>query len=114
MEFSIRAIAASFAAGSHRNPVPRRLFLSFERKSVRHINGATFVEDHDAVCSRLEERAIVRGEQYGRAALVYVFEQSQNVDSELGVQVAGRLVCKDDRRLPHHGPSDSDPLLLSA
>jgi hypothetical protein len=45
---------------------------------------------------------------------VDLFEESEDVERELGVQVARRFVGKDERGLPNDGARDGDALLLTS
>ena len=56
------------------------------------------------------------GDQDERLAVVPVElpQEGQDLRRALGVQVAGRLVGQDQRRLVDEGPGDRHPLLLAA
>ena len=59
-----------------------------------------------------DQRVIVRCEQDGRAGSVNLFEQGQNVDRQVRIEVSRRLVGKDQRRLGNDRARDGDSLLL--
>lgn len=81
---------------------------------LRDIGRLAFVEDHDAARTHVEQRPIVRREQDRGAGLVDVFEQTEDIDGELWVEVACRLVREDERRLVHDRARDGHSLLLAA
>ena len=56
----------------------------------------------------------VRDLHHGRALRVQLGEQLHDLAALVGVQVAGRLVGQDDRRIGDHGAGDRHQLLLSA
>jgi hypothetical protein len=43
-----------------------------------------------------------------------VFEKAEDVDSQLGIQISGGLIRKDEGRLGHNGSRNCYALLLSA
>ena len=81
---------------------------------MRHVDRLALVEDDEAARPDFEERPVVGREEDGRARLVDLFEEAEEVDRELGVEVARRLVGEDERRLADDGAGDRDALLLAA
>ena len=58
---------------------------------------------------------VLVGDQHDRAALVVeLLEQAEHVGGRRRVEVAGRLVGEDHRRLGDERPGDGDALLLAA
>src|SRR5688500_56288 len=57
---------------------------------------------------------VVRGHQHGRAELVDLDEELNDLPAGDGVEVAGRLVGDEDRRIVDERAGDGGPLLLPA
>src|SRR6185503_6480715 len=76
---------------------------------------------HQSVAERNHARAVlgdvglVRHEDDGDAALdVEALEDAHHLDARLRVEIAGRLVGEQQRRVVHQRPRDGDALLLAA
>jgi len=75
---------------------------------------AAFVQSHDPIHSR--RKALVVGRDQGRATFTSN-ERNELGENDIGrvlIEVAGRLVGKDQRRLVSQGPSHGHTLLLTA
>src|SRR5690349_19759223 len=88
-------------------------FVDRDRETVRHIDGAPIVEHDDAMRTKLEQRSVMRRKKDRRPRLMDFFEESEDIDRELWIEVAGRLVGQDERGLADDGARDGDPLLLA-
>jgi hypothetical protein len=83
-------------------------------QALARVGGLAVVEHHHAARAHVEQRAIMGREQHRGAGIVDVFQQPENVEGELGVEIAGGFVGQHQRRLRHDGTSDGDALLLAA
>ena len=73
-----------------------------------------FIDCDQPVISLGDQGVVVCCEQHCRPGRVDLFEESQNIDCEMRVEVAGGLVGEDERRLRHDRPGDRDTLFLTA
>src|SRR5258705_13934259 len=96
-----------------RNDMPAPL------RDAAALDGA--VVGHQSVAERNHARAVfgdvrlVRHEDDGDAALdVEALEDAHHLEARLRVEIAGRLVGEQQRRVVHQGPRDGDTLLLAA
>jgi hypothetical protein len=71
------------------------------------------VEDHAPNAIALDQVQVVARHEHRDADLVEPPEQVHDLDREIGVEVSGRLVRDQDRRLADDGARDTDALLLS-
>ena len=69
--------------------------------------------DH-AAAHAVDHLAVVRGDDHGRAGAVHAVQQLHDPDRGLGVEVAGRLVRQQQRRVVDERPRKRDALLLAA
>ena len=69
--------------------------------------------DH-APAHAVDHRLVVRRDDHGRAGAVDPVEQLHDPDRRLGVEVAGRLVGQQQRRVVDERARDRDALLLAA
>src|SRR3954451_19668394 len=69
--------------------------------------------DH-AAAHPVDHRVVVRGDHDGRAGAVDPVQQLHDPDRRLGVEVAGRLVGEQQRRVVDERARDRDTLLLAA
>src|SRR5688572_32320928 len=83
-------------------------------EATGNVDGLPLVEHDDAAGSDVEQAPIVSRKQYGHAGLVDVLEQAQNVDCQLGVEVAGGFVGENERRLTDDGAGYRHALLLAS
>ena len=67
-----------------------------------------------AAAHLVDHRLVVGGHQHGRAGPVDPVEQPHDVDARLGIEVAGRLVGQQQRRMVDERARDRDALLLAA
>ena len=67
-----------------------------------------------AAADAADQLAVVRRDDDRRAAGVDLAEQVHDLERELGIEVAGRLVGQDDRRIVDERAGDGDALLLAA
>ena len=61
-------------------------------------------------------RSWIVGDHHDRLAVIAVerLQQVEDLVASLAIEVAGRLVAKEQRRIGHDGAGDADPLLLAA
>jgi hypothetical protein len=88
--------------------------IFFAADAVRHIDRFAFIEHDEAARADIEERTIVRRKEHGRAALVDLLEEAEHVERELRIEIPGRLVRENQRRLTDDGARHRDALLLAA
>src|SRR6185436_19053030 len=69
---------------------------------------------HDAIGARCELRAVTRDDQRRVTLAAGTAQQLEHVLGGFGVEIAGGLVGQHELRLVNDGPSDRDPLLLTA
>ena len=74
---------------------------------------AALVELQHAAAHAVDHRRVVRGDQHGRAGAVDAVEQLHDPDRRLGVEVAGRLVGQQQRRVVDERARHGDALLLA-
>ena len=77
------------------------------------IDAALAQLDH-AAAHLVDHLAVVGGDDDGRAGAVDPVDQLHDPDRGLGVEVAGRLVGQQQRRVVHERARDRDALLLAA
>src|SRR5213080_971704 len=87
----------------------RRRQIDVEQLAVDEAGAAPAVLD-----AEVDDGRIVRGQKERGAALMDRLEQLEQLDGALRVEVAGRLVAEEDRRLADDGAGDGDALLLAA
>ena len=75
---------------------------------------AAVLERDHAAAHRVDHLAVVGDDEHGRAGAVDPVEQLHDPDRGLGVEVSGRLVGEQQRRVVDEGARDRDALLLSA
>lgn len=80
---------------------------------VRCVGGFAVIEDDHAPRTNVEQRAIVRREEHRRPRFVDVFEQAEDVDRQLWIEVTRRFVRKNQGRFAHDGSRDRDTLLFT-
>src|SRR5262245_37922864 len=61
-----------------------------------------------------DQLAVVGGDEHGRAPRVDLAEQVHDLERQIGIEVAGRLVGEDDDGIVHERARDRDALLLAA
>ena len=84
------------------------------RRPCRAVRADPAVPDPDDPAGPRGDLGLV-GDQHDRAALpVQLVEQAEHVGGRGRVQVAGRLVGQDQRRVADQGPGHRHPLLLAA
>src|SRR5882672_1521600 len=67
--------------------------------SLGHLHHAAVIERQRSSADAANELPIVRGDEDGRAARVDLAEQIHDLEREIGIEVAGRLVRQDDDRI---------------
>ena len=72
------------------------------------------LERQHAATHRVHDLLVVRGHQHGRAQLVDLDQELDDLPAGDGVEVAGRLVGDEDRRIVDERAGDGGPLLLAA
>ena len=72
------------------------------------------IAEHDDPVGVLGHLALVRDQHDRRALVAEPLEDGQDLAGRAGVEVAGRLVGQDHRRVGHQRSGDRHPLLLSA
>src|SRR3954454_17373790 len=109
-----------------RNPRPISLSMNWKRTGEDlsagvAVDAAVLVADQAAVlhlddplAHLVDDLVVVRGHDDRRPRAVDPVEQAHDPDTGRRVEVAGRLVCQQDRRPVDEGPGDGDPLLLAA
>src|SRR3970040_1186624 len=65
-----------------------------------------------AMIETIDELQVVGGDQQRDADVVEALEQSHDLERQLRIQVAGRLIRDDDVGAARHGARDADALLL--
>src|SRR4051794_19318088 len=78
------------------------------------LHDAAVIERHRPATDTADELTIVRGDDYGRPARVDFPEEVHDLEREVRIEVARRLVGKDQLRVVHERPRDRDALLLAA
>src|SRR5437868_6034270 len=68
----------------------------------------------DALAHLVDHLTVVRDHQDGRAATVDAVEELHDPHRRVGIEVAGRLVADEERRVIDEGARDRDALLLAA
>ena len=68
----------------------------------------------DAPADAADQLAVVRGDEHRRAARVDLAEQVHDLERQVGIEVAGRLVGEDELRIVDERARDRDALLLAA
>lgn len=94
--------------------VARVFVVVLDGQALRDVGRLAFVEHHHASRTHVEQRPVVGREEHGRARLVDVLEQPEDVDGELRIEVARRLVGQDERWLADDGARHGDALLFAA
>src|SRR5262245_56246846 len=74
---------------------------------------ARLERDH-ALAHLVHHLTIVRDHEDRRTRAVDAVEELHDPDGRVGVEVPGRLVADEERRMVHHRARDRDALLLSA
>src|SRR3954469_25788229 len=109
-----------------RNPRPISLSMNWKRTGEDlsagvAVDAAVLVADQAAVlhlddplAHLVDDLVVVGGHDDRRPRAVDPVEQAHDPDTGRRVEVAGRLVCQQDRRPVDEGPGDGDPLLLAA
>src|SRR4029079_17974225 len=69
--------------------------------------------DH-ALAHLVDHLAVVRDHEDRRAGAIDAVEELHDPDARVGVEVPGRLVADEERRVVDDGPRDRDALLLAA
>src|ERR1700722_1624560 len=75
---------------------------------------ATFVQDQPASVVLIHQGDVVRGDDDRRSGFVEFDEESQQPLTEIGIDVAGRLVGEQELRARNHGARDRGALLFPA
>src|SRR4029079_9021868 len=75
---------------------------------------SALVEVDDAVTACLEQRMVVGGEEHRGAGLVDLFEESEDVERQVRIEISGRLVSQEQRRLGHDRARHGHTLLFTA
>ena len=81
---------------------------------LRRLHQVAVVERDGAAAHVPHQFAVVRGDEHRRAAGVDVAEQVHDLERQIRVEVARRLVGQDERRLVDERARDRDALLLAA
>src|SRR5436190_2381433 len=97
-----------------RAPLRRRAPFAWCVPSSGGLHDAAVIERQRAAPDAANELAVVRGDQHGRAPRVDLAEQVHDLEREVRIEVAGRLVGEDDHRIVDERARDRDPLLLAA
>src|SRR6266404_914979 len=100
-----RPLSVSSAPSSLRSFVPATTFVAGE---------PPVLELDDALAHLVHHLAVVRHHQNRRAAAVDAVEKLHDPDGGVGVEVAGRLVADEKRRVVDERARDRDALLLAA
>ena len=72
------------------------------------------IERDHAAPDAANQLAIVRRDEHGRAARVHLAQQVHDVERQIGIEVARRLVGENQHRVVHERAGDGDALLLAA
>lgn len=72
------------------------------------------VADIDDAAGMLGGESLMSDQDDGMARFIEALEDGHDLDAGLGIQIAGRLVGKDDFRAVDQGAGNSDALLLAA
>src|SRR2546428_1902397 len=75
------------------------------------LDDAAVIEDDGAPAHAPDELAIVRRDDDRRAARVDLAEQVHDLERQIGIEVAGRLVGEHELRIVHERARDRDALL---
>src|SRR3954471_24144651 len=103
---------AQLAAQAHRE-LAGRLVRAIEAGLLVADDAALAQLDH-AAAHLVDHLLVVGGHDDGRTGAVDPVDQLHDPDRGLGVEVAGRLVAEQERRVVDEGASDADSLLLAA
>src|SRR6187401_3543341 len=82
------------------------------RSDIWHRGEAALFDMNAPHAEKLEQVDVVRRDQHRHADRVEALEEVHDLEREVRVEVAGRLVGDQDRRLGDHRTRDADPLLL--
>src|SRR5919201_747335 len=78
------------------------------------IVAASVLEGDHALAHLVDHLAVVRDHEDRRPRAVDAVEELHDPDRGVGVEVPGRLVADEERRVVHEGTRDRDALLLAA
>src|SRR5262245_2433012 len=78
------------------------------RSDMRHRREASLLDVHAPHAKALEQVDVVGRDQHRDADGVEALEQVHDLEGEVGIEVAGRLIGDQDRRLRDHGTGDAD------
>src|SRR5262245_53786520 len=78
------------------------------------LHDAAVVQRDRTAADAPDQLAVVGGDEHGRAPRVDLAEQVHDLERQIGIEVAGRLVGEDDDGIVHERARDRDALLLAA
>ena len=83
-------------------------------RGVRRLQHPAVLEMDRPPVHPLDQLAIVRRDEHRRAARVDVAKQVHDLERQIGIEIAGRLVGEDELRLVDERARNGDALLLAA
>src|SRR6187399_846282 len=109
---SLMSARAARSARSTMSGYPQLRNGLFTGQALSNVCHPSFVQDDDATGANVEQRTVVGGKQHRHSRLVHFFEQTQDVDGELWVEISGWFVGQHQRRLRNDGSGHRDTLLF--
>ena len=85
-----------------------------QRAHLGDLHDVPVIERQRAAADAANQLAVVRRDDDGRAARVDLAKQIHDLERQIRIEVAGRLVGEDDRRIVDQRAGDGDALLLAA
>src|SRR5713226_4835317 len=90
------------------------MLLSASPRGVSDLDDAAAIERHRPSSGAPNELALVGGDNDGGAAGVDLAEQIHDLERQIGIEVAGRLIGEDEVRIVDERAGNRDALLLAA
>src|SRR5262245_35014503 len=91
-----------------------RLLVERRTRSLSsHLDDAALVERDGAPADQPYEFTVVCGDEHGRSTRVDFAEQVHDLERQVRIEVSGRLIGDEQRRIVHQSSSDRDALLLT-